>query len=65
MVILSQMFSDYYIYKILVVTACFLIQTGGTPSQMFSDYYLQDPGPKVVLEASFLSGCLTQLANVH
>ena len=30
----SQMFSGYYICKILVVIACSLIQAGVTPSQM-------------------------------
>ena len=31
-----------------------LIQTGGTHSQMFSGYYLQDPDPRLVLEAASL-----------
>ena len=40
--------------QIMVVMACSLIQTGGTPSQMFSGYYLQDPDPRLVLEVSLL-----------
>jgi len=37
------MFSGYYICKIMVVTACFLIQT----SPSLGDYKLQDPGRKI------------------
>ena len=40
--------------QIMVVMACSLIQTSGTPSQMFSGYYLQDPDPRLVLEVSLL-----------
>ena len=41
MVTLSQMFSGYYILKIVVVIACSLIQTGVTlHMKMFSGYYI-------------------------
>ena len=53
------MFSGYYICKILVVIACFLIQASVTPSSVVTNCKI------LVVRyglGSFLSGCLIQLA---
>ena len=53
------MFSGYYICKIMVVIACFLIQAGAKPSSVVTNC------KTLVIRyglGSFLSDCLIQLA---